>query len=309
MKKKISIIIPFYNERENIPVIVEELKKKVLFNTKYDFEIIMMDNNSTDGSGAIAKRQSQILKNIKYFKMSRNFGYQANIKAGYELCTGDAAVQLDADGEDDPKIILEFIKYWEKGYDVVYGIRKKRNESSVLSFTRNLFYKFLFKFSDIKIPERAGDFRLIDRKVIDYLNSIQEQNLYIRGLISFIGFSQIGYEYDRNSRKIGKSKISLLKYFNIAMSAITSFTKTPLSLIFFVGLFLFLTSLFLILIYLVIFSLGSISQPGFTTLILIQLFFFGLTMFILGIISIYVGYILDEVKKRPTYILDDEDKE
>lgn len=309
MKKKISIIIPFYNERENIPVIVEELKKKVLFNTKYDFEIIMMDNNSTDGSGAIAKRQSQILKNIKYFKMSRNFGYQANIKAGYELCTGDAAVQLDADGEDDPKIILEFIKYWEKGYDVVYGIRKKRNESSVLSFTRNLFYKFLFKFSDIKIPERAGDFRLIDRKVIDYLNSIQEQNLYIRGLISFIGFSQIGYEYDRNSRKIGKSKISLLKYFNIAMSAITSFTKTPLSLIFFVGLFLFLTSLFLILIYLLIFSLGSISQPGFTTLILIQLFFFGLTMFILGIISIYVGYILDEVKKRPTYILDDEDKE
>ena len=118
------------------------------------FEIIMMDNNSTDGSGAIAKRQSQILKNIKYFKMSRNFGYQANIKAGYELCTGDAAVQLDADGEDDPKIILEFIKYWEQGYDVVYGIRKKRNESSVLSFTRNLFYKFLFKFSDIKIPER-----------------------------------------------------------------------------------------------------------------------------------------------------------
>ena len=125
MKKKISIIIPFYNERENIPVIVEELKKKVLFNTKYDFEIIMMDNNSTDGSGAIAKKQSQILKNIKYFKMSRNFGYQANIKAGYELCTGDAAVQLDADGEDDPKIILEFIKYWEQGYDVVYGIRKK----------------------------------------------------------------------------------------------------------------------------------------------------------------------------------------
>ena len=308
MKKKISIIIPFYNEKENISLILQQLKEKVLTTEKYNFEIILMDNNSNDGSNAIAKEEMKKFEDIKYFKLSRNFGYQSNIKAGFDLCSGDAAVQLDADGEDDPILILEFLKLWEQGNDVVYGIRKKREEFILLTLARNLFYNFLNKFSEINLPEGAGDFRLIDRKVIDHLKKFDERNLYLRGLISFTGFKQIGFEYDRSKRNKGKSKISIFKYFEIAISAITSFTKTPLFIIFFLGLIVFSTSIILIIAYLILFLLGKINEPGFTTIILIQLFFSGLIMFIVGIISIYVGYILDEVKKRPTYIVEDEKK-
>ena len=219
---------------------------------------------------------------------------------------GDAAVQLDADGEDDPKIISEFLRLWEQGFDVVYGIREKRQENFILSYIRNLFYFFLKKFSEIDIPSKAGDFRIIDRKVINYLKKFDEKNLYLRGLISFIGFKQKGIKYTRNKRVSGQSKISLFKYFNISLTAITSFTKTPLIIIFIIGLLTFILSLIMLIIYLILYVKGSIIEPGFTTIILIQLLFFGLLMFLIGILSIYLGFILDEVKKRPTYIIDDE---
>ncbi len=306
MKKKISIIIPFFNEKDNLPILLNEVKKLINSENKYDFELLLMDNNSNDGSNEVAKNEIKNFKDSKYIKLSRNFGYQANIKAGYDNCTGDAAIQLDADGEDDPNIISKFLREWEDGFDVVYGVREKREEGILLTYFRNLFYSFLKKFSEINIPSKAGDFRLIDRKVINYLKKFDEKNLYIRGLVSFIGFKQKGINYNRKKRYSGSSKISLVKYFDISLSAITSFTKTPLIIIFTIGLITFLFSLLLLLIYFVLFLTGNISEPGFTTIILIQLFFFGLLMLIIGIVSIYVGYILDEVKKRPTYIIDDE---
>ena len=159
------------------------------------------------------------------------------------------------------------------------------------------------------IPYKAGDFRIIDRRVINFLKKFDEKNLYLRGLISFIGFKQKGLNYERNKRFAGNSKISLLKYFDISLSAITSFTKTPLFLIFILGVITFITSLTLLLIYFILFLSGNITEPGFTTIILIQLFFFGLLFFLIGVISIYVGYILDEVKKRPTYIIDENESE
>ena len=308
MKKKISIIIPFYNEKENIPLILSEVKNLIRVESNYDFELLLMDNNSNDGSAIAAKEELKNFNGSKYIKLSRNFGYQANIKAGYDHCTGDAAVQLDADGEDDPKIISEFLRSWEQGFDVVYGLREKRQENFVLSYIRNLFYFFLKKFSEIDIPSKAGDFRIIDRKVIDYLKKFDEKNLYLRGLISFIGFKQKGIKYTRKKRLSGKSKISLFKYFNISLTAITSFTKTPLLIIFIIGLLTFIFSLIMLIIYFILYIKGSIVEPGFTTIILIQLLYFGLLMFLIGILSIYLGFILDEVKKRPTYIIDDEKK-
>ena len=309
MKKKISIIIPFFNEKNNLPLILAEVSKLIKIEKNYDFELLLMDNNSNDGSSDIAKNESKNFENFKYIKLSRNFGYQANIKAGYDKCTGDAAVQLDADGEDDPSIISKFIREWEKGFDVVYGIRDKRQENIFLTFLRNFFYFFLKKFSEVDIPYKAGDFRIIDRRVINFLKKFDEKNLYLRGLISFIGFKQKGLNYERNKRFVGNSKISLLKYFDISLSAITSFTKTPLFLIFILGVITFITSLTLLLIYFILFLSGNITEPGFTTIILIQLFFFGLLFFLIGVISIYVGYILDEVKKRPTYIIDENESE
>ena len=165
---------------------------------------------------------------------------------------------------------------------------------------------FIKTFSEINIPEKAGDFRILDKKVINFLRKFDEKNLYLRGLISFIGFKQKGIKYSRKKRFSGKSKISLLKYFDISISAITSFTKAPLMIIFFIGFFIFLGSLIMLIVYLILYLSGSITEPGFTTIILIQLLFFGLIMFLIGILSIYVGFILDEVKKRPTYIVDDE---
>lgn len=306
MKKKISIIIPFFNERDNLPLLLNDVKKLIQSESQYDFELILMDNNSNDGSNEVAKKEIKNFTGSKYIKLSRNFGYQANIKAGYDNCTGDAAIQLDADGEDDPQIISKFLREWENGFDVIYGVREKRKEGILLTYFRNLFYSFLKKFSEINIPSKAGDFRLIDRKVINYLKKFDEKNLYLRGLVSFIGFKQKGINYERNRRYSGTSKISLVKYFDMSLSAITSFTKTPLIIIFTIGLITFLLSLILLLIYFFLFLTGNISEPGFTTIILIQLFFFGLLMLIIGIVSIYVGYILDEVKKRPTYIIDDE---
>ncbi len=308
MKKKISIIIPFFNEKENIPLILSKVKDLIQIESNYDFELLLMDNNSNDGSAIVAKEELKKFNGSKYIKLSRNFGYQANIKAGYDHCSGDAAVQLDADGEDDPKIISEFLRLWEQGFDVVYGIREKRQENIILSYIRNLFYFFLKKFSEIDIPSKAGDFRIIDRKVINYLKKFDEKNLYLRGLISFIGFKQKGIKYTRNKRVSGQSKISLFKYFNISLTAITSFTKTPLIIIFIIGLLTFILSLIMLIIYLILYVKGSIIEPGFTTIILIQLLFFGLLMFLIGILSIYLGFILDEVKKRPTYIIDDEKK-
>ena len=309
MKKKISIIIPFFNEKNNLPLILAEVRKLVEIEKNYEFELLLMDNNSDDGSSSIAKNELKNFENSKYFKLSRNFGYQANIKAGYDKCTGDAAVQLDADGEDDPAIISKFIRQWEKGFEVVYGIREKRHEFFFLTFLRNFFYSFLRKFSQVDIPIKAGDFRIIDRKVINFLKKLDEKNLYLRGLISFIGFKQKGLNYERKKRFTGNSKISLFGYFDISLSAITSFTKTPLVLIFILGIITFIISIFLLLVYFILFLAGNITEPGFTTIILIQLFFFGLLMFLIGIVSIYVGYILDEVKKRPTYIIDENESQ
>lgn len=302
--------MPFYNEEKNLLEIFNNLKIKVIAvnQQNYDFEVLLMNNNSTDNSSNIAKEIRNKFNYVKYYKMSRNFGYQANIKAGYDLCTGDAAVQLDTDGEDDPELINSFIKKWELGFDVVYGVRIKRKESKILSSARNLFYFFLRKYSSFSIPEKAGDFRLIDRKVLDYLKKFDEKNLYLRGLVSYIGFNQTGINYERKERLSGKSKFSIMDYIALALNAITSFTKKPLLIIFYIGTFFSLLSFILIPIYLLLFLFGFVETKGFTTLILIFLFFFGFLTLLIGILGVYIGYILDEVKKRPTYIIDENEK-
>jgi polyisoprenyl-phosphate glycosyltransferase len=310
MKKKISIVMPFFNEEKNLLNIFNDLKKKVIDVNQqiYDFEVLLMNNNSIDNSSNIAKEIKNKFNYVKYYKMSRNFGYQANIKAGYDLCTGDAAVQLDTDGEDDPELINKFIKKWEEGHEVVYGVRTKRQENKILSLTRNIFYFFIRKYSSFYIPEKAGDFRLIDRKVLNYLKKFDEKNLYLRGLVSYIGFNQAGVDYERNQRLSGKSKFSLMDYIVLALNAVTSFTKKPLFVIFYIGAFFSLINFILIPIYLILFLFGFIETKGFTTLILIVLFFFGFLTLLIGILGVYIGYILDEVKKRPVYIIDDNDE-
>lgn len=311
MKKKlISILIPFYNEKESLRDIVSEIKKieKKIYKN-YLFEIILLDNHSNDSSNEIGLSISSKDPSIKYFRLSRNFGYQANILSGYNICKGDAAIQIDADGQDDPSLIIKFISKWEEGYKVVYGIRKNRRENIFIKFIRKIFYRMLYYISEINIPIDAGDFRLIDRKVINHLKKFKERNLYLRGIFSYIGFEQIGIEYDRKSRKKGKSKFNLYSYFGLAFIAIISFSKKPLLFIFFSGFLLFSISLTLLIYYFLNYLSGNITEPGFPTIVLILLTFFGLTFLYLGIMSLYIAQIHDEVKKRPLYIPENNEKE
>lgn len=309
MKKKISILFPIYNEVENINEIY--LKTKSVFDNKliqYDYEFLFLDNDSNDGSSDVCKKIISENPNVFYYKLSRNFGYQANILMGYYNCTGDCAITIDADGQDDPEIIEKFIDLWAKGNDVVYGIRSSREEGFIISLFRRLFYRILNKFSHIKIPIDAGDFRLINRNIIDLLKQFKEKKLFLRGVITYLGFRQIGVSYDRKKRKIGQSKFSIWDYFDFAEEGLLSFTKTPLKIITYTGFVIFVISILAIFIYLTMYFNGSIVTPGFMSIILIILFFFGLLTFFLGITALYVGQILDEVKNRPSFIMDDKEK-
>jgi len=307
MKKKlISILIPFYNEEGSLIPIIDEIKSlEDKHKNKYDFEIFLLDNHSIDKSHEESIKLKEKYQNIKIIRHSRNFGYQANILSGYISCNGDAAIQLDADGEDDPEIISDFLLKWESGYEVVYGVRKSRQENFITRFLRSCFYRFLNSIAEIKIPIDAGDFRLVDRKIINILKNFKERNIYIRGIIAYIGFNQIGIPYNRRKRKIGKSKFNIFSYFKLASIGIISFSKKPLILIFFIGCISCILSFALLIFYLYQYFIGNILVQGFATLIIILLSFFGLTFLFLGIIALYLGQILDEVKSRPLYISDE----
>jgi glycosyltransferase involved in cell wall biosynthesis len=308
MKKKISILIPIFNEKENINIIYNKIINTISCITeRYDYEILFLDNHSNDGSYEICKTITQNNKNTRVIRHSRNFGYQSNILSGYDNCVGDSAITIDSDGQDDPKYILDFINMWERGYDVVYGIRKTRTDNFFIKIFIYLFYKILNYFSEISIPVNAGDFRLIDKKIIIHLKKFREKNIFLRGVIFYLGFNQIGLEYSREDRLKGSSKFSLLQYFDFGQNGILSFSKLPLKFIALFGFVIFFFSIILIFIYLYKYFNTEISQPGFMTIIIISLFFFGIIIFFLGIMSLYVGQIVDEVKDRPRYIIDDKE--
>lgn len=309
MKKKISILIPIFNEKENITTIYKKIINTISnITTKYNYEIIFLDNHSNDGSYKICKSIAKNNLNVKIIRLSRNFGYQSNILSGYNNCSGDCAITIDSDGQDDPKYILDFINLWERGYDVVYGIRRSRKDNMLVRIFVYLFYKLLNSFSEISIPANAGDFRLVDKKIIIHIRKLKEKNIFLRGVIFYLGFNQIGLEYDRKERFKGNSKFSLFQYFDFGQNGILSFSKFPLKFIAAFGFLIFSFSIILILYYLYKYFNNEISQPGFTTIIIISLFLFSIVIFFLGILSLYVGQIFDEVKDRPRYIIDDKEQ-
>lgn len=307
MKKKlISICIPVFNEAQNIPIAISSVE--TLFNeelTNYDYEIVVTDNSSTDNSWAILTSIAQSKSCVKAFRFSRNFGYQNSIFAGLTLALGDAVVELDADLEDPPQIIVSFVKKWEEGFDVAYGVRKTRHASFLLKLLFKSFYRILNKLSEIDIPENSGDFRLLDRKVVDVLKNLPERNLYLRGLVSYLGFRQCAIYYDRDPRLSGKSKFRLFHYFAMAIDALTAFTKFPLRLIGVIGAIIFIASLFASLFYAVLYFRGDNDVKGFTTLVILTLLLHSITFIFLGIIGEYLSRIFDDSKYRPRVIIMD----
>lgn len=300
----ISICIPVFNEARNLPLAIAAVEK--IFNEnlkKYDLEIIVTDNASTDGTWDTVKKLANARPHIKAFRFSRNFGYQNSIFAGLTMATGDAVVELDADLEDPPNVIPQFVKKWEEGYDVAYGVRRKRYAPLPLRMMISSFYRVLNLVSDLEIPENSGDFRLMDRKVVNIMKLLPERNLYLRGLVSYLGFKQAAVIYDREPRTEGKSKFSILHYTTLAIDAITAFSKAPLRLIGVLGVGLFCMSMLLSIYYLVGRMLFGTPVAGFTTIVVLSLFLHSITFIFLGVLGEYLSRIFDDSKSRPRAII------
>ncbi|MBI5603284.1 MAG: glycosyltransferase family 2 protein [Deltaproteobacteria bacterium] len=304
--KKISIVVPVYNEEENIQTLYDRVDKisKLLIDT-YEFEFIFTDNHSEDNSFFILKQLSEIDPRIKIIRFSRNFGYQRSIITGYSFASGEAAIQLDCDLQDPPELLIEFLTLWEQGYQVVYGIRKERKEGWIINTTRKIFYRLIDRISADKLPHDAGDFRLIDRCIIDELKKIRDASPYIRGLIASLGFKQIGISYSREARKAGKSKFNLSHLFQLAIDGIVSHSVIPLRMATYLGFLITIGALLLTLVFIYGRFYGSGNWPrGFATTTVLILFGIGLNGLFLGIIGEYLGRIYLQIKIRPLVIIE-----
>ncbi|MBQ7006372.1 MAG: glycosyltransferase family 2 protein, partial [Oscillospiraceae bacterium] len=242
MSVRYSVVVPVYNEEAVLLACYARLTN-VMQSLMQDYELIFVDDGSRDESGEILAKLCAQDHHVRLVTFSRNFGHQAAISAGMDLSSGQAVIIIDADLQDPPEVIPEMIKQWKAGYDVVYGQREKRKgEGLFKKTTAKLFYRFLSSQTDVEIPLDTGDFRLIDRKVCDVLSSLTEKNRYVRGLVSFAGFRQIGVSYVREERYAGETKYPLRKMLSFAADATTSFSKKPLKLAGYVGFFLSLAS-------------------------------------------------------------------
>lgn len=303
--KKISIIIPCYNEEEVIEISYERITKVMKNILNYSYELIFINDGSKDNTYKIITNIAQNDNNVKIIDFSRNFGHQAAVMAGLRNCTGNAAIIIDADMQDPPEVILDMLKLWEDDNEIVYGKRKTRKGETIFkTFTAKAFYRILKKLSDIDIPVDTGDFRLIDRQVVNALCGLKEHNKYIRGLVVWIGFKQYAYEYDRQERVAGKTKYPFKKMIKLALDGIISFSTKPLKIIGGMGiiaLFLaFSIAIYAILSY--VFSWNYL-MPGWTSLMLTITTLSGIQFISIWIMSEYVARIYDEVRNRPEYII------
>ena len=306
MKKEflLSIIIPCYNEAENITVLYQELKKYV---NSYKHEIIFVNDGSSDDSIDIIKTLQQSDSSVNYISFTRNFGHQNALKAGYDFANGDCIVSLDADMQHPPELIPDMVKLWEAGYKIV---GTKRREIKTTGFfkrlTSRLFYKLINYFSEVKIESGTADFRLLDKQVVQELKKLNENFLFYRGLIPWIGFKQVYIEYLPQERYAGKTKYSMSKMIHFASSGITSFSVKPLKLSIFLGFIIALASFIYILYAIYISLLTNKAIPGWTSTIVSVLFIGSIQLIMIGILGNYLGKLFIENKNRPNYIIDEK---
>ena len=307
--KLISVVVPCFNEQEVFAESYKRLSDTLaqLDPQKYTYELIFVNDGSKDNTLQQIQAAVAANKHVKGINFARNFGHQIAITAGLDLCTGDAAVVIDADLQDPPQVILEMIEKWEQGFDVIYGKRRERaGESAFKLLTAKYFYRFINRLSDVDIPLDTGDFRLMDRKALDQFLSMRETYRFVRGMVAWIGFNQTSVEYDRESRFAGTTKYPLKKMLRLASDAILSFSNTPLKIASFVG-FLASIAAFVGILYALYMRLFTENfVPGWTLLMISVLMIGGLILIVLGIIGEYVGRIYGEIKRRPLYIIRDK---
>ena len=299
-KKLITILVPAYNEQEVLHLLYDRLVKLMNENTGYDFEILLVNDGSKD-------KTFEIMQELRfcYLNLSRNFGKETAMIAGLDYCNGDAVVIIDADLQDPPELIPEMIKYWEEGYDDVYAKRKSREgETWLKKFTSKMYYKVLQGFTRIEIQKDTGDFRLLDRRCVEALKSMRENQRYTKGLFSIIGYNKKEILYDRDPRAAGQTKWNYGKLIDLSIDGITSFTTSPLRWAAILGIMISGVA-FIYMIYIIIKTLATgIDVPGYASLMVVILFLGGIQLIFLGIIGEYLGRTFNESKHRPLYFIE-----
>ncbi len=300
----LSVVIPIFNEEETLPALFDRLSSS-LGALGETFEVILVNDGSRDGSERMLREFTARDPRFRSVHFSRNFGHQTAITCGYDHSRGSAVIAMDGDLQDPPEVLAGMIARWREGYDVVYAVRQKRKENVFKRTAYKTFYWLLRRVSYLDIPLDSGDFSLIDRRVIEILHSMPERNRFVRGLRTWAGFRQIGYEYARDARFAGQSKYSLGKLMKLAFDGLVSYSYVPLRLVSNMGLFVSMTAL-AYMAYLVLARI-FVGAPiaGWTSTVVIVLFLGGVQLLSLGVIGEYVGRIFEEVKHRPHYVVRD----
>ncbi len=304
--KKISIVIPMYNEEEVVMTSYLRIRKVIEELKQYDYEMILVDDGSKDKTLEILQKAAKENEKVKILSFTRNFGHQAAVTAGLRYVTGEAIIIIDADLQDPPELLPEMLQLWEQGNEVIYGQRKiRKGESAFKLLTAKMFYNTLNALSDVEIPKDTGDFRLVDRKVVNVINSLPEHNKFLRGLFSWVGFKQKAYLYERQERQAGKTKYPFRKMWKLASDGIISFSTKPLKIVGGLGILTIILSI-LILIYSLVsyaFDLNNLTA-GWTSIMVAITLFSGVQLLSIWIISEYIARIYDETRNRPQYIID-----
>ena len=303
--KLISCVVPAYNEEagisEFITALADTLKK-----LGYAHEILIVDDGSQDNTAQVIQ-QLRARFTLRYLRFSRNFGKENAISAGLDHAQGDAVILLDADFQHPLELLSQFVAKWEEGYDMVYAVRQNRPDESWLKRAcTKIFYQFTSGINRINIPENAGDFRLLDRKIVTALQKLPERNRFMKGLYSWVGYKQMAVPFEVQPRKTGQSQWNFYSLLDLAITGITSFTAFPLRMIAIGGISVATLAIFYGLWIIMSTLIFDIATPGWATIVTTITFFGGLQLFALGIVREYIGRVFDEVKHRPHYIIDEE---
>ncbi|MFZ3071100.1 MAG: glycosyltransferase family 2 protein [Anaerolineaceae bacterium] len=298
-----TVIAPIYNELENLPLLYARVREE-MDKTGEPWELILVDDGSQDGSTDIIRKLASSDERVRPVIFARNFGHQIAVTAGMDYSRGNAVIIIDADLQDPPEVIHELIARWREGYEVVYAVRTEREgETWFKKKTASVFYRLIDRITDVKIPLDTGDFRLMDRKVINIMNGMREKHRFLRGMSAWTGFRQIGVDYKRAARYAGESKYPFKKMLKLAMNAVTGFSFYPLQLATHIGVAAVALSIIAIPVVIILNLAAHVQFHGLATTLIIIVFLGGVQLISLGIIGEYLGRIYDEVKGRPLYIV------
>ena len=303
MTPTITVVLPVYNERETLETLEARLVPVLEGVVGGSFEVVFVDDGSRDGSGELLDSFYARDPRLKTIHFSRNFGHQAALQAGLDAARGEAVIMMDADLQDPPEVLAQFVARWREGYDVVYAVRRKRKEGPLKRAAYAAFYRSMKAISEIEVPLDAGDFCLLDRRVVETLVSLRERNRFLRGLRSWVGFKQIGVEYERDARHAGEPKYTLRKLVGLALSGYIGFSAMPLRAAAWLGVAAAGAGFLLVLWALVSKLAGLYTPRGWASTLAVILFIGGVQLLVLGVIGEYLSRVYDEVRRRPLYVV------